>query len=88
MPISARNQLEGNVAEVTLGDIVAQVLVRIGKKNQVESIITRRSAGELAPKKGDKVTVVIKSKSCCKRTERRIELDRSGYHFRGCPIRD
>jgi len=60
MPISARNQLEGKVAEVTLGDIMAHVVVRIGK-NQVESVITRRSAEELALKKGDKVTVVIKS---------------------------
>jgi len=60
MPISARNQLEGKVAEVTLGDIMAHVVVRIGK-NQVESVITRKSAEELALKKGDKVTVVIKS---------------------------
>jgi molybdopterin-binding protein len=60
MPISARNQLEGKVAEVTLGDIMAHVVVRIGK-NQVESVITRRSAEELALKKGDKVTVIIKS---------------------------
>jgi molybdopterin-binding protein len=60
MPISARNQLEGKVSDVTLGDIMAHVTVRIGK-NQVESVITRRSAEELNLKKGDKVTVVIKS---------------------------
>ena len=41
MPISARNQLEGKVVEVTVGDIIAHVVVRL--------------------KKGDKVTVVIKS---------------------------
>jgi molybdopterin-binding protein len=60
MPISARNQLEGKVVEVTLGDIMAHVVVRIGK-NQIESVITRRSAEQLALKKGDTVTVVIKS---------------------------
>ena len=60
MPISARNQLEGKVVEVTLGDIMAHVVVRIGK-NQIESVITRRSAEQLGLKKGDKVTVVIKS---------------------------
>ena len=30
-------------------------------KNQIESVITRRSAEQLGLKKGDKVTVVIKS---------------------------
>jgi len=60
MPISARNQLEGKVVEVTLGDIMAHVVVKIGK-NQIESVITRRSAEELALKKGDIVKVVVKS---------------------------
>ncbi len=39
---------------------MAHVTVKIGK-NQVESVITRRSAEQLNLKKGDKVTVVIKS---------------------------
>ena len=60
MPISARNQLEGKVVEVTLSDIMAHVVVKIGK-GQIESVITRRSAKQLGLKKGDKVTVVIKS---------------------------
>lgn len=60
MAISARNQLVGKVAEVTLGDIMAHVTVRIGK-NVVESVITRRSAEEMLLKKGDTITVVIKS---------------------------
>jgi len=60
MPISARNQLIGKISEVQLGDIMAHVTVRIGK-NIVESVITRKSADELALKKGDTVTVVIKS---------------------------
>ena len=60
MPISARNQLEGKVVEVTLGDIMAHVVVKVGK-NQIESVITRKSAEHLGLKKGDIVTVVIKS---------------------------
>ena len=60
MPISARNQLEGRVTEMTLGDIMAHVVVKIGK-GQIESVITRRSAEQLGLKKGDKVTVIIKS---------------------------
>ena len=39
---------------------MAHVVVRIGK-NRIESVITRRSAEQLALKKGDKVTVVVKS---------------------------
>jgi molybdopterin-binding protein len=60
MPISARNQIEGKVVSVTLGDIMAHIVVRIGK-SQIESVITRLSAEELALKKGDRVKVVIKS---------------------------
>jgi len=68
MPISARNQLEGKIHEVTLGDIMAHVVVRIGK-NQIESVITRRSAEELGLKKGQKVTVVIKSTEVMLKTD-------------------
>jgi molybdopterin-binding protein len=60
MPLSARNQLPGRVVEVHLGEVMAHVTVRVGK-NLVDSVITRRSAEELALKKGDAVTVVIKS---------------------------
>ena len=60
MSLSARNQLKGKVVEITLGDIMAHAVVKIGKA-QIESVITRRSAEQLKLKKGDKVTVVIKS---------------------------
>jgi molybdopterin-binding protein len=39
---------------------MAHVAVRVGK-HMIESVITRRSAEELKLKKGDQVTVVIKS---------------------------
>ena len=60
MALSARNQLPGTVVEVLLGDIMAHVVVKVGEST-VESVITRRSAEQLALKKGDTVRVVIKS---------------------------
>jgi molybdopterin-binding protein len=68
MAISARNQLDGKIAEITMGDIMAHVVVKIGKR-QIESVITRRSAEKLKLKKGDKVVVVVKA------TEVMIEKD-------------
>jgi molybdate transport system regulatory protein len=60
MGLSARNQLRGTVEEVHLGEIMAHVVVSVGD-NTVESVITRTSADELKPTKGDTVYVVIKS---------------------------
>jgi len=60
MPLSARNQIRGQIKEVKLGNIMAHVVVRVGE-NEIESVITRRSAEELNLKAGDTVTVIIKS---------------------------
>lgn len=60
MALSARNQLRGRVKEVNLDNIMAHVVVQIGE-NEVDSVITRRSADELNLKEGDSVLVVIKS---------------------------
>jgi molybdopterin-binding protein len=60
MSISARNQLKGKVAEVKLGDVMAEVTIRVGQ-NIIDAIITRRSAQELKLKKGDTVVAVIKA---------------------------
>jgi molybdopterin-binding protein len=60
MTLSARNQLEGTVDEVQLGGVMAHIAVRVGD-NVIESVITRRSAEQMALKKGDTVKVVIKS---------------------------
>jgi molybdopterin-binding protein len=60
MGLSARNQLRGTVREVNLGEIMAHVVVQVGE-NEIESVITRRSAEELQLKTGDTVSVVIKS---------------------------
>ncbi len=60
MTLSARNQLQGTIEEIQLGGVMAHVGVRVGE-NLIESVITRRSAEEMALKKGDAVRVVIKS---------------------------
>lgn len=60
MAISARNQLRGQVKDVKLGSIMAHVVVQVGD-NEIESVITRRSADEMNLQVGDSVSVVIKS---------------------------
>jgi len=60
MTLSARNRLSGTIEEITLGSVMAHVVVRVGS-NVVESVITRRSAEEMKLKKGDMVTAIIKS---------------------------
>jgi molybdopterin-binding protein len=58
--ISARNQLNGKITEIVLGDVMAHITVRVGQ-NLIESVITRKSADELKLKKGDAVTVTVKA---------------------------
>jgi molybdopterin-binding protein len=60
MTLSARNQLIGIVESVTLGDVMAHIVIRVADQ-QVESIITRSSAEAMNLKKGDSVRAVIKS---------------------------
>jgi len=60
MSISARNQLKGKISDIVLGDVMAEVTIRVGT-NVVDAIITRRSADELKLKKGDAVIAVIKA---------------------------
>jgi molybdopterin-binding protein len=60
MPLSARNQLRGQIKDVKLGDVMAHVVVQVGE-NEIDSVITRRSAEDLNLQPGDSVTVVVKS---------------------------
>jgi molybdate transport system regulatory protein len=60
MPISARNQLQGTIEDLKIGDIMAHVVVRVGG-NLIESVITRASAEALGLKIGDAVRAVIKA---------------------------
>ena len=60
MSISARNKLKGKISEIKMGDVMAEVTIRVGQ-NIIDAIITRRSAEELHLKKGDTVIAVIKA---------------------------
>jgi molybdopterin-binding protein len=60
MTLSARNHLVGTIDDIQWGDVVVHVTVRVGEYI-IESVITRRSADEMALKKGDAVTAVVKA---------------------------
>jgi molybdate transport system regulatory protein len=60
MRTSARNQLEGTVVSVTIGAVMAEVVVDIGGQ-QVAAAITKDSAERLALAEGAKVTAIIKA---------------------------
>jgi molybdopterin-binding protein len=60
MTLSARNQLQGTIEEIQLGDVMAHVAVRVDE-SVIESVITRDSAEEMKLAKGNSVKAVIKS---------------------------
>jgi molybdopterin-binding protein len=60
MQLSARNQYQGTIKSVKLGNVMAEVVVDIGGHEMVAAI-TRGSADQLSLQPGDAVTAVIKS---------------------------
>jgi molybdopterin-binding protein len=60
MTLSARNHLRGTIEDIQWGDVLVHVSVRVGN-DIIESVITRRSAEEMALKQGDGVTAVVKA---------------------------
>jgi molybdopterin-binding protein len=58
--ISARNRLPGTVVRVRLGEVMAQVTIRVGRQ-LVDAVITRESAEEMGLAKGDRVAALVKS---------------------------
>ena len=61
MRISARNAFKGKIVDIKRGAVMAQVTVDIGAGNRVMSAIFVESVDDLALKKGDEITAVIKS---------------------------
>ena len=61
MQISARNQLRGTVKSVTLGAVMAEVVVALPDGQEIVSAITRASAEGMNLKTGDQVVAIIKS---------------------------
>ena len=61
MQLSARNQLEGKVAGVELGAVMANVKIEISEPGVITAVITKESAEKLGLSEGDDVTAIIKS---------------------------
>ena len=61
MKLSTRNQLQGTVAEVNLGEVMATVKVTLPGDQTITSSITKEAAEDLALAPGDAVTVLVKS---------------------------
>ncbi|MGQ0635789.1 MAG: TOBE domain-containing protein [Planctomycetaceae bacterium] len=58
--LSARNQFQGTIKSVKLGNVMAEVVVTVGNV-EVVSAITRGSADQMGLKVGDQVVAIIKS---------------------------
>ena len=58
--LSARNRLNGEIRSVTLGTVMAEVVVDVGGQ-EVVAAITRSSAQRLDLQEGQNVTIVIKA---------------------------
>ncbi len=61
MQLSARNQLEGKVAGVELGAVMANVKIEITEPGVITAAITKESVEKLGLSEGDDVTAIIKS---------------------------
>ena len=61
MEISARNQLNGKVAGVEVGAVMANVKIEISEPNTITAVITKESAEKLGLAEGDDVAAIIKS---------------------------
>jgi molybdopterin-binding protein len=58
--ISARNQLQGTVKSIKLGNVMAEVVVTVGNF-EVVAAITRGSVESMNLKVGERVAAVIKA---------------------------
>ncbi len=58
--VSARNRLPGRIVRLRLGEVMAQVTIRVGR-HTVDAVITRESAEEMGLARGDRVSALVKS---------------------------
>ena len=61
MQISARNQLTGRVKAVSLGTVMAEVVVELSDGQELVAAITRQSAERLHLQVGDQVQAIVKA---------------------------
>ena len=62
MKISGRNRLPGEVTEVSIDGLLAQIGLRVGD-NHIVALISAEAARELGLKVGDKATALVKATS-------------------------
>jgi len=60
MRTSARNQLHGRVTEVTIGAVMAEIMVEVSGQ-RIVAAITKDSAERLGLEPGAAVTVIVKA---------------------------
>jgi len=60
MEVSARNKLAGTVKEINMGQVMAEITLKIGE-NEVVAVVTKKSAEGLGLKVGDKAVALIKA---------------------------
>lgn len=61
MKTSARNQLRGQVADITTGSVNVEVALNIGSSQQLYAIITQESCDRLNLAKGSEAVAIIKA---------------------------
>jgi molybdate transport system regulatory protein len=60
MDVSARNKLPGQVKEVKLGQVMAEITLKIGE-NELVAVVTKTSAERLGLKVGDEAYALVKA---------------------------
>ena len=60
MELSARNQLPGTVKSITLGAVMAEVVIDVNGL-EIVAAITRTSAESLGLKEGDRARAIVKA---------------------------
>ena len=61
MELSARNQIAGNITNIELGAVMAEVTLDVGGGQTLTSAITSHSVERLGLKVGDEVVAIIKA---------------------------
>ncbi len=61
MQLSARNQLKGVIKAITLGNIMAEIVIQLPDGQEVVALITFTSSERLNLQIGDQVTAIFKS---------------------------
>jgi molybdopterin-binding protein len=61
LKISARNVFEGQIENVEVGAVMANIKIKIESPELITAIITKESVEKLDLKKGDTVSAIIKS---------------------------